>query len=125
MARSKGNKITDMGQKVSTWFSNSDLVGTTENDIDVNINSKQEPIYENLRQNYKNKKRENTENHGIYFDDWVWVAIEDMGKEIGRGGISQLVNDVMAEYVKFHGYDEFKIKQQLEIRRELLKKDFK
>lgn len=35
---------------------------------------------------------------GIYFDSEVWAVIEEQSKRLGRGGKSQLVNEIVKNY---------------------------
>ncbi|PFP29357.1 hypothetical protein COJ96_10660 [Bacillus sp. AFS073361] len=98
MAREKGRGITGF-QDVAT---DGNVNANINNDVNNGINPSVE--FEKIADPLEKLQEENprkeltTVMKGIYFDSEVWDIIEQESKSIGRGGKSQLVNEIVKNY---------------------------
>lgn len=99
MARKGGNELTGLKGE-SNWFANLNKDGVNAN---VNMDVSMDPL-EQLK-NERGALPRLEVMKGLYFEPWVWDAIEELAAGLpGQGGKSQLVNRVMKMYLESKGY---------------------
>jgi hypothetical protein len=86
----QGKQIAGFGKVAS------DDANKNNNNINVNINENN--IIDKL-----SGKSSKKDMKGIYFDLEVAAALDDLGKQGGRGAISKVVNEATKKYLQEHG----------------------